>query len=81
MSGDNFHQCCFTGTIRTDNPISDYKLIFTKVDETSAIGNILNIKLKTKAPLSYITGGQAVPDDISVVDMQKIAKQLLGGSD
>ncbi|MBQ4069122.1 MAG: flagellar biosynthesis protein FlhF [Lachnospiraceae bacterium] len=61
--------------------LSNYKLIFTKVDETSAIGNILNIKLKTKAPLSYITGGQAVPDDISVVDMQKIAKQLLGGSE
>ena len=65
----------------TYDNLSDYKLIFTKVDETSAIGNILNIKLKTKAPLSYITGGQAVPDDISVVDMQKIAKQLLGGSD
>lgn len=61
--------------------IPKYKLIFTKVDETSAIGNILNIKLKTDAPLSYITGGQAVPDDISVVDMQKIAKQLLGGSE
>ena len=65
----------------TYDNLSGYKLIFTKVDETSAIGNILNIKLKTKAPLSYITGGQAVPDDISVVDMQKIAKQLLGGSD
>lgn len=61
--------------------LKDYRLIFTKVDETSAIGNILNIKLKTNSPLSYITGGQAVPDDIAVVDMQKIAKQLLGGSE
>lgn len=61
--------------------IENYKLIFTKIDETSSIGNILNIKLKTGASLSYISSGQAVPDDIGTVDMQKIAKQLLGGSD
>lgn len=59
--------------------IADYKLIFTKLDETTAYGNILNIKLHSGAKLSYMTTGQNVPDDIEVFDTQKIVKQLLGG--
>ncbi len=60
--------------------IKDYNLLFTKLDETTCLGNILNIKLKTGAPLSYVTSGQVVPDDISAIDAQKIARNLLGGS-
>ena len=59
--------------------ISNYKLIFTKLDETSSYGNLLNIKLYADADLSYVTNGQNVPDDIEVFDTQKIVKQLLGG--
>lgn len=59
--------------------ISDYKLIFTKLDETSKYGNILNIRLYSDASLSYVTDGQNVPDDIEVFETQKIVKQLLGG--
>ncbi len=61
--------------------ISDYKLIFTKLDETMYLGNIFNVKLLTGAPLSYATFGQGVPNDISRIDAQTIAKQLLGGAD
>ena len=57
-----------------------YKLLFTKLDETGALGNILNIKLLTGAPLSYTTAGQNVPDDIEIINVQKLAKQLLGGN-
>ncbi len=57
----------------------DFNLIFTKLDETSAYGNLLNIKLYADADLSYVTNGQNVPDDIEVFDAQKIVKQLLGG--
>lgn len=59
--------------------IAEYKLIFTKLDETITYGNILNIKLYSGAKLSYMTTGQNVPDDIEVFDTQKIVKQLLGG--
>jgi flagellar biosynthesis protein FlhF len=65
--------------VETYSDIGQYNLIFTKLDETSALGNILNIKLKTNANLSYITSGQNVPDDIGVIDAQKLAKNLLGG--
>lgn len=61
------------------NEMADYKLIFTKLDETSLYGNLLNIKLYANADLSYVTTGQNVPDDIEVFDTQKIVKQLLGG--
>ncbi|MGN0513532.1 MAG: flagellar biosynthesis protein FlhF [Lachnospiraceae bacterium] len=59
--------------------LGNYKLLFTKLDETGALGNILNIKLLTGAPLSYTTAGQNVPDDIETINVQKLAKQLLGG--
>lgn len=61
--------------------ITDYNLIFTKLDETDAIGNILNIKLDTGRPLSYVSYGQNVPDDIEIMNPQIIAKQVLGGGD
>ena len=59
--------------------IADYRLIFTKLDETSAYGNIYNLKQYTGAELSYVTVGQNVPDDISIFDTQKIVRNLLGG--
>jgi flagellar biosynthesis protein FlhF len=60
--------------------IADYKLIFTKLDETSTLGNIYNIKLYTGATLSYTTFGQNVPDDIDYFNPQSTVKHLLGGS-
>ncbi len=56
-----------------------YKLIFTKMDETGAKGNLYNIRMHTGAPIAYITNGQNVPDDIAVFDAQVIVKHLLGG--
>lgn len=66
---------------QTYSDITNYRLLFTKIDETSALGNILNIRMLTNAPLSYTTFGQNVPDDIVVTDAQFIAKQLLGGNE
>ena len=59
--------------------IAEYKLIFTKLDETSTLGNIYNLKLYTGAMLSYVTCGQNVPDDIEYFNPQATVKQLLGG--
>lgn len=59
---------------------TEYSLIFTKLDETSCIGNIFNLKMYTGALLSYTTFGQNVPDDIGLIDAQGIAKKLLGGN-
>ena len=59
--------------------MTDYKLIFTKLDETTTLGNLLNIRLYTNAELSYVTYGQNVPDDIEEFNPQGTVKKLLGG--
>lgn len=59
--------------------ITDYSMIFTKLDETTCHGIMLNLKTLTDRPLSYVTWGQNVPDDIGEIDAQKVAKKLLGG--
>lgn len=59
--------------------MTDYKLIFTKLDETTTLGNLLNLRLYTDAELSYVTYGQNVPDDIEEFNPQGTVKQLLGG--
>ncbi len=58
--------------------LKDYKLIFTKLDETPALGVILNARRLTNKSLSYVTIGQSVPDDIEVANIDKITKNLLG---
>lgn len=60
--------------------ITDYKLIFTKLDETTSLGNLFNLKLYTDAQMSYVTCGQNVPDDIEEFNPQKTVKTLLGGN-
>lgn len=60
--------------------IDDWSIIFTKLDETLSLGNILNIRMLTGASLSYTTSGQNVPNDIELINEQSIAKQLLGGN-
>lgn len=65
--------------VDTYREVADYKLIFTKLDETTSYGNILNVRLYSNADLSYATIGQNVPDDLEVFDSQRIVKQLLGG--
>ena len=63
----------------TYSKLGSYRIIFTKLDETSALGNILNIAILTEGKISYTTYGQNVPDDINLIDVQSIAKSLLGG--
>ena len=64
----------------TYRELTDFRLVFTKLDETQCQGNLFNLRLHTDAPMSYVTCGQNVPDDISEFDAQKTVKLLLGGN-
>ncbi len=64
--------------IKSYSFLDDYKLLFTKLDETSTIGVLLNVAYITKKPISYITTGQSVPDDIEIADKDKIINSLIG---
>lgn len=53
------------------------KILFTKKDETNTYGSIFNIAKEFSLPLSYITNGQNVPDDISTVNIDELIAQIL----
>lgn len=52
------------------------KVVFTKIDEARNIGTIINLLYQTQLPLSYVTNGQNVPDDIELVDPEKLAQLI-----
>jgi len=54
-------------------------LLFTKLDETLTYGNLMNAVLDFDRPLSFITTGQNVPNDIEVAQSERIARLLVGG--
>ncbi|MEK0289842.1 flagellar biosynthesis protein FlhF [Caldifermentibacillus hisashii] len=54
------------------------KLIFTKLDETSCCGSLLNLSYKYHKPIAFITTGQDVPDDIIVATHDTIINQIVG---
>lgn len=56
--------------------LEDYRLLFTKLDEASSYGNILNIRVLTGKALSYFTIGQSVPDDIEDADKEKVIQYI-----
>lgn len=54
------------------------RLIFTKLDETSTYGALLNGIHLTGLPAIYLTTGQSVPDDLCLADVEKISSLILG---
>lgn len=57
-------------------PIS--RIIFSKIDETTTYGALVNILLDFDRPLSFITTGQNVPNDIEVASGSRLANMLMG---
>ncbi|MCL2355683.1 MAG: flagellar biosynthesis protein FlhF [Defluviitaleaceae bacterium] len=58
--------------------VSDFDLIFTKLDEAEALGVLMNVCCLAGKKAAYVTFGQNVPDDLESVKPDKIAKSLLG---
>jgi flagellar biosynthesis protein FlhF len=53
-------------------------LVLTKLDEAALLGNLLALLRASRLPLSYLTHGQNVPDDIAAADSRKLARAILG---
>ena len=53
-------------------------LILTKLDEAAQLGALLPLLRSCKLPLSYLTNGQNVPDDISSAERRSLARGILG---
>ena len=52
-------------------------LILTKLDEANGLGNVLPLVRSSGLPLSYLTDGQNVPDDIQTADARRLARMIL----
>ncbi len=52
-------------------------LIFSKVDECESLGGLLNLHLKNNYPLSYLTTGQRVPEDMVLADPSGVASLIM----
>ena len=53
------------------------RTIFTKIDECSTLGTILNTQLNNPNPLSYLTNGQRVPEDLLEIDSETVARLVI----
>nr|WP_153662984.1 flagellar biosynthesis protein FlhF [Shewanella intestini] len=51
--------------------------ILTKLDESVSIAGALSVLIQNELPLSYVTDGQRVPEDMKVADTLALAKQAL----
>ena len=54
------------------------RLILTKLDEAESLGGVLSVLGQADRPVSYLTTGQAVPDDIEPADRARLARLILG---
>jgi flagellar biosynthesis protein FlhF len=54
------------------------RLILTKLDEADGLGGILGVLGQADRPVSYLTTGQAVPDDIEPANRRRLARLILG---
>ncbi|RTZ90005.1 MAG: flagellar biosynthesis protein FlhF [SAR324 cluster bacterium] len=52
-------------------------IIFTKLDESASYGSLFNHAIRFKKPLSYLTIGQKVPEDIEVASRERLVDLLL----
>lgn len=52
-------------------------IILTKLDEAPSLGSILSLQDEVGLPISYLTTGQAVPDDIEPAQAGRLARLIL----
>lgn len=86
VNTDNIHLVisCTTKNRDINSIVEGYKqlkynnVIITKLDETQSYGSIINILETAKKPISFITTGQNVPDDIRKPSTKEISNLILG---
>lgn len=49
--------------------------IFTKLDECLSLGEVINVAIQNALPVSYLTNGQRVPEDICIADAIVLVQQ------
>lgn len=60
-------------------PLKYTSVIFSKIDEAVAYGNIMNLAVTHNTPVMFLTNGQVIPDDILSVNPAFLANLVYSG--
>jgi len=63
--------------LRKFREVGPTHVILTKLDETNAMGPILNVPHISNLPIAFITNGQRVPEDIFEANTFELAKMVV----
>lgn len=66
-----------TETVRRFDRVGIDRIIFTKIDECSQLGSLFNIQIQYGKPLSFVTNGQRVPEDLIEITPEKVASLIM----
>jgi flagellar biosynthesis protein FlhF len=76
---------CTTGVGALEHAVRQFAvlqptaLVLTKLDEAVELGHLSTLLLGDgRLPLSYVTDGQSVPDDLAVADPATLARRIVG---
>ena len=65
-------------TIQRYQSLPIHNVILTKLDETSKFGGIYNVLSQVAIPVSYLSGGQRVPEDLESATPQRLVELVCG---
>ena len=69
---------CASNVLTQFCPLGANRIIVTKLDEAEAYGMVLNVAEACKLPLSYVSAGQEVPDDLDRANPRELAGLIVG---
>jgi flagellar biosynthesis protein FlhF len=61
----SLHQTALLRYVRRYEEFNPDYLLFTKLDETESSGSMLSVAFEMSRPLSFLTSGQGIPEDIA----------------
>ena len=67
-------------TIRRYQSMPIHNVIMTKLDESTRSGSLYNVLSSSGLPVSYLSSGQRVPEDLEVATRERLVDLVLGES-
>jgi flagellar biosynthesis protein FlhF len=65
-------------TIRRYQSLPIHKIIMTKLDETSRFGSMFTLLSQAGIPVSYLSAGQRVPEDLEIATRPRLVDLVVG---